>query len=79
MSSWDCHFHSFEWLIIAFQYQGADTIKNDGIYSRYFTEFRENGRYSLKVRAQARKNMARISLRQQNQALYIPGYIENGK
>ncbi|XP_053777202.1 calcium-activated chloride channel regulator 1-like [Desmodus rotundus] len=58
---------------------GADTIKNDGIYSRYFTEYRENGRYSLKVRAQARKNTARISLRQQNQALYIPGYIENGQ
>ncbi|XP_066232813.1 calcium-activated chloride channel regulator 1-like isoform X1 [Saccopteryx leptura] len=58
---------------------GADTVKNDGVYSRYFTDYHENGRYSLKVRAQARENMARISFRQrQNQALYVPGYIENG-
>ncbi|XP_053448784.1 calcium-activated chloride channel regulator 1-like isoform X2 [Nycticebus coucang] len=59
---------------------GADTVKNDGIYSRYFTDYHGNGRYSLKVRAQARENTARISLRQgQNKALYIPGYVENGK
>ncbi|XP_003784228.1 calcium-activated chloride channel regulator 1-like [Otolemur garnettii] len=59
---------------------GADTIKNDGIYSRYFTHYHGNGRYSLKVRAQARENAARISLRhRQNKALYIPGYVENGK
>ena len=65
---------------ITFQYQGADTVKNDGIYSRYFTDYHGNGRYSLKVHAQARNNMARLSLRQpQNKALYIPGYIENGK
>ncbi|XP_039111680.1 calcium-activated chloride channel regulator 1-like [Hyaena hyaena] len=59
---------------------GADTVKNDGIYSRYFTDFHGNGRYSLKVHAQAKKNTARLSLRQQqNKALYIPGYVENGK
>uniref|UniRef100_A0A8C9ABP5 Uncharacterized protein n=1 Tax=Prolemur simus TaxID=1328070 RepID=A0A8C9ABP5_PROSS len=59
---------------------GADTVKNDGIYSRYFTEYHGNGRYSLKVHAQARKNAARLNLRQrQNKALYIPGYVENGK
>ncbi|KAM6167937.1 calcium-activated chloride channel regulator 1-like [Erethizon dorsatum] len=58
---------------------GADTVKNDGIYSRYFTNYHGNGRYSLKVHAQARKNTARLSLRQQNKALYIPGYVENGK
>uniref|UniRef100_A0A8C9I5D6 Uncharacterized protein n=2 Tax=Piliocolobus tephrosceles TaxID=591936 RepID=A0A8C9I5D6_9PRIM len=57
---------------------GADTIKNDGIYSRYFTDYHGNGRYSLKVHAQARKNTARLS-QQQNKALYIPGYAENGK
>ncbi|XP_070642274.1 calcium-activated chloride channel regulator 1 isoform X2 [Bos indicus] len=57
---------------------GADTVKNDGIYSRYFTDYRGNGRYSLKVHAEARNNTARLSLRQpQNKALYIPGYIEN--
>ncbi|XP_007530032.2 calcium-activated chloride channel regulator 1-like [Erinaceus europaeus] len=58
---------------------GADTVKNDGIYSRYFTDYHGNGRYSLKVYAQARKNTARLSLRQQNRALYVPGYVENGK
>ncbi|KAM8951560.1 calcium-activated chloride channel regulator 1-like [Lycaon pictus] len=59
---------------------GADTVKNDGIYSRYFTDYHGNGRYSLKVHAQAKNNMARLSLRQQqNKALYIPGYVENGK
>ncbi|XP_057570051.1 calcium-activated chloride channel regulator 1 isoform X2 [Hippopotamus amphibius kiboko] len=59
---------------------GADTVKNDGIYSRYFIDYHGNGRYSLKVHAQARNNMARLSLRQrQNKALYIPGYVENGK
>nr|XP_019607312.1 PREDICTED: LOW QUALITY PROTEIN: epithelial chloride channel protein-like [Rhinolophus sinicus] len=58
---------------------GADIVKNDGIYSRYFTHYRGNGRYSLKVHAQARENKARLSLRRQNKALYIPGYIDNGK
>nr|XP_012321957.1 epithelial chloride channel protein-like [Aotus nancymaae] len=59
---------------------GADTVKNDGIYSRYFTDYDRNGRYSLKVHAQARKNTGRLSLRQQqNKALYIPGIVENGK
>ncbi|XP_066124836.1 calcium-activated chloride channel regulator 1-like [Saccopteryx bilineata] len=58
---------------------GADTVKNDGIYSRYFIDYHGNGRYSLKVRAQARKKMGRLSLRQRhNQALYVPGYTENG-
>lgn len=42
---------------------GADTLRNDGIYSRYFTEFHGNGRYSLKVSAQARKNITKLNLR----------------
>lgn len=80
INSWDCDFYSVGWLIITFQYQGADTVKNDGIYSRYFTDYHGNGRYSLKVFAQARKSTARLSSRQQqNKALYIPGYVENGK
>uniref|UniRef100_A0A8C9BZS8 Uncharacterized protein n=1 Tax=Phocoena sinus TaxID=42100 RepID=A0A8C9BZS8_PHOSS len=59
---------------------GTDTVKNDGIYSRYFTDYHGSGRYSLKGHAQERNNMARLSLRQQqNKALYIPGYVENGK
>ncbi|TKC45460.1 hypothetical protein EI555_021657, partial [Monodon monoceros] len=59
---------------------GTDTVKNDGIYSRYFTDCHGSGRYSLKGHAQERNNMAKLSLRQQqNKALYIPGYVENGK
>ncbi|XP_074077861.1 calcium-activated chloride channel regulator 1-like [Macrotis lagotis] len=59
---------------------GADTVKNDGIYSRYFTSYHENGRYSLKVRVQARKNTARLSMRPpQSRAMYVPGYIEHGE
>ncbi|NXK45407.1 CLCA1 regulator, partial [Chauna torquata] len=57
---------------------GADTFKNDGIYSRYFTSLKGNGRYSLKVSAQGRNTTLRLGLRQ-NRALYIPGYTENGK
>ncbi|XP_025913431.1 calcium-activated chloride channel regulator 1-like [Apteryx rowi] len=57
---------------------GADTIKNDGIYSRYFTSFQSGGRYSLKVNAHGRNTTVRLGLRQ-NRALYIPGYRENGK
>uniref|UniRef100_A0A8C2QKE4 Chloride channel accessory 3B n=1 Tax=Cricetulus griseus TaxID=10029 RepID=A0A8C2QKE4_CRIGR len=56
---------------------GADTLKNDGIYSRYFTEYHGNGRYSLKVNAQARKNTTKLNLKQPNKSLYVPGYIEN--
>ncbi|XP_043859043.1 calcium-activated chloride channel regulator 1-like [Dromiciops gliroides] len=59
---------------------GADTVKNDGIYSRYFTSYHENGRYSLKVRVQGRNNTARLSMRSpQSRAMYVPGYVENGK
>uniref|UniRef100_A0A2I3GPC7 Uncharacterized protein n=1 Tax=Nomascus leucogenys TaxID=61853 RepID=A0A2I3GPC7_NOMLE len=52
---------------------GADSVKNDGIYSRYFTHCHGNGRYSLKVLTQARKNTARLS-QQQNTALYTWQY-----
>ncbi|XP_032073794.1 calcium-activated chloride channel regulator 1-like [Thamnophis elegans] len=57
---------------------GADIIKNDGIYSRYFTSFKENGRYSIKVHVQGRDGTSRQT-RQRNHALYVPGYIENGE
>ncbi|KAM4642178.1 calcium-activated chloride channel regulator 1-like [Discoglossus pictus] len=56
---------------------GADIIKNDGTYSRYFTAFSGNGRYSLKVRVEGKKNRARLTL-PRSRAHYIPGYIENG-
>ncbi|POI31584.1 hypothetical protein CIB84_004665 [Bambusicola thoracicus] len=57
---------------------GADMTKNDGIYSRYFTTSSGDGRYSLKVSAQGRDQTIRLG-RRQNGALYVPGYIENGK
>ncbi|KAM4722891.1 calcium-activated chloride channel regulator 1-like [Rhinophrynus dorsalis] len=57
---------------------GADIIKNDGIYSRYFTSFSVNGRYSLKVRAEGKDSKIRLK-RPRNNALYVPGYIENGE
>uniref|UniRef100_A0A8C3GPJ7 Chloride channel accessory 1 n=1 Tax=Cairina moschata TaxID=8855 RepID=A0A8C3GPJ7_CAIMO len=57
---------------------GADTVKNDGVYSRYFTSLKGVGRYSLRVSAQGRNTTVRLGLRQ-NRALYVPGYIENGK
>ncbi|XP_014794441.1 PREDICTED: calcium-activated chloride channel regulator 4 [Calidris pugnax] len=56
---------------------GADTIKNDGIYSSYFTTLQGAGRYSVKVNARGSKR-ARFGLRQ-NRALYLPGYREHGK
>ncbi|KAG8436687.1 hypothetical protein GDO86_007686 [Hymenochirus boettgeri] len=57
---------------------GADIIKNDGVYSRYFTSFQVNGRYSLKVRVESRNGNGRLALRE-SRALYIPGFSENGK
>jgi len=53
-------------------------MKNDGIYSRYFTSLQGNGRYSLKVNARGTNTTTRLSLKQ-NRALSIPGYRENGK
>ncbi|XP_068098724.1 calcium-activated chloride channel regulator 1-like isoform X1 [Hyperolius riggenbachi] len=57
---------------------GADITKNDGIYSRYFTSFSANGRHSLKVRAVNTDNKSRLTA-PKNRALYIPGYVDNGK
>ncbi|KAM9244356.1 calcium-activated chloride channel regulator 4-like [Dugong dugon] len=59
---------------------GADSFKNDGVYSRYFIAYRENGRYSLKVQAQGGTNAVTRSLRYPlNKALYIPGWVVNGE
>uniref|UniRef100_A0A674IQ24 Calcium-activated chloride channel regulator 1-like n=1 Tax=Terrapene triunguis TaxID=2587831 RepID=A0A674IQ24_9SAUR len=57
---------------------GADITKNDGVYSKYFTSFRGNGRYNLKVRVQGKDKTVRLR-RRQSRALYVPGYIENGE
>ncbi|XP_033007553.1 calcium-activated chloride channel regulator 1-like [Lacerta agilis] len=56
---------------------GADIRKNDGIYSRYFISFTQNGRYNIKARVQGKDKAVRL-VRRQSQALYIPGFVENG-
>ncbi|KAM8930571.1 calcium-activated chloride channel regulator 1-like [Pelodytes ibericus] len=56
---------------------GADIVKDDGIYSRYFTGFQVNGRYSLKVRVEGVKNQSQLSI-PSSRALYIPGFEVNG-
>lgn len=64
----------------SFPCQGADAAKDDGVYSRYFTAYDTNGRYSVKVWALGGINAATQRLiPQQNGAMYIPGWIENGK
>ncbi|XP_066480667.1 calcium-activated chloride channel regulator 1-like [Tiliqua scincoides] len=54
---------------------GADILKHDGIYTRYFISFKGNGRYNLKVHVQGKEKAVR-RVRRQSQALYVPGYIE---
>ncbi|KAL1771984.1 calcium-activated chloride channel regulator 4 [Sigmodon hispidus] len=59
---------------------GPDAFKDDGVYSRYFTAYSENGRYSLKVRADGGTNSARRSLQlPSGRAAYIPGWVVNGE
>lgn len=59
---------------------GADIFKDDGVYSRYFTAYSENGRYSLKVRADGGANAVTRNLRHPpNRAAYIPGWVVDGK
>ncbi|XP_063796032.1 calcium-activated chloride channel regulator 1-like [Pseudophryne corroboree] len=56
---------------------GADILKNDGIYSKYFTDFSGNGRYNLKVRVESQGQGRNLGL-PKNQAIYLPGFVENG-
>ncbi|CAJ0940304.1 unnamed protein product [Ranitomeya imitator] len=55
---------------------GADVVKNDGIYSKYFFSYTGNGRYSLKVRVEGKDGSELVA--PTNRALYMPGYVENG-
>ncbi|XP_042853660.1 calcium-activated chloride channel regulator 2 isoform X3 [Panthera tigris] len=58
---------------------GADIIKNDGIYSRYFFSFAVNGSYSLKVHVSYSSNKSGLAHSVPgNRAMYVPGYIANG-
>ncbi|XP_008056511.1 calcium-activated chloride channel regulator 2 [Carlito syrichta] len=58
---------------------GADVIKNDGIYSRYFFSFAVNGRYSLKVHVSHSPSISTLAHSiPGSHAMYVPGYIANG-
>lgn len=59
---------------------GADATKNDGVYSRFFTAFDTNGRYSIKIWALGgvTADKQRV-LPQKNGAMYIDGWIEDGE
>ncbi|XP_063283431.1 calcium-activated chloride channel regulator 1-like [Pelobates fuscus] len=56
---------------------GADVAVNDGIYSRYFTAIKMNGKYSLKAFVEGKENKSRGAL-PRNPALYVPGFVING-
>ncbi|XP_069795199.1 calcium-activated chloride channel regulator 1-like isoform X2 [Narcine bancroftii] len=57
---------------------GADIVRNDGIYSKYFLNFHGSGRYSVKVRVQGIEGTTRITVRKRGQGMCLPGYSENG-
>ncbi|XP_007530035.1 calcium-activated chloride channel regulator 2 [Erinaceus europaeus] len=58
---------------------GADIIRNDGIYSRYFFFFATNGRYSLKVHVNYSPSTSTMaSSSPGSHAMYVPGYITHG-
>lgn len=57
-------------------YLGADAIRHDGIYSRYFIP-QETGRHNLKVKVENDDGKARFSFKRHSGALYIPGYVED--
>uniref|UniRef100_A0A8B9Q4W9 Chloride channel accessory 2 n=1 Tax=Apteryx owenii TaxID=8824 RepID=A0A8B9Q4W9_APTOW len=58
---------------------GSDIVKNDGIYSKYLFSFPGSGRYSLKVHVQANRTIIPQTAMPWSHAMYIPGYVENGK
>ncbi|XP_041063773.1 calcium-activated chloride channel regulator 1-like [Carcharodon carcharias] len=53
---------------------GADIVKNDGIYTKYFQNFNGHGRYSLKVHVHGKAATVKMAGKP---SLYIPGFIEN--
>ncbi|XP_051866650.1 calcium-activated chloride channel regulator 1-like [Pristis pectinata] len=57
---------------------GADTLRNDGVYSKYFLNTAEHGRYNFKVRVEGRERAAKMANRTDGNAMYIPGYTING-
>ncbi|XP_054996289.1 calcium-activated chloride channel regulator 4-like [Sorex araneus] len=58
---------------------GADSIKNDGVYSRYFMNYKDNGRYNLKVRVHGGATAKRSLRHPPNTAAFVPGWVVNGE
>ncbi|XP_012577611.1 PREDICTED: calcium-activated chloride channel regulator 4-like [Condylura cristata] len=58
---------------------GADAFKNDGVYSKYFTAYSENGKYNLKIRVNAGTSATRSFRHHSTRAAFIPGWVVNGK
>ncbi|KAL1772707.1 calcium-activated chloride channel regulator 2 [Sigmodon hispidus] len=57
---------------------GADVIKKDGIYSRYFFSFAVSGRYSLTVHVHQAPSIITLAHSVPgSHAMYVPGYITN--
>ncbi|XP_046718336.1 calcium-activated chloride channel regulator 1-like [Silurus meridionalis] len=56
---------------------GCDVFRDDGIYSRYFTELR-CGKYSLKVKVEYQHGADQFSFYRHSGALYVPGYVVDG-
>ncbi|XP_006984807.1 calcium-activated chloride channel regulator 2 isoform X2 [Peromyscus maniculatus bairdii] len=57
---------------------GADVIKRDGIYSRYFFSFAVSGRYSLTVHVHHSPSISTLDHSVPgSHAMYVPGYIAN--
>ena len=52
---------------------GADITKNDGVYSRYFTEFTEKGFYGIKISVV--NNGTAIVLRHNGASRAIPNIL----
>jgi len=63
---------------VLYGFTGADAFKDDGVYSRYFTQM-TNGRSSLKVRVTNQDEQARFTFQKRGGAPYVPGYVVNGK
>ncbi|XP_051869142.1 calcium-activated chloride channel regulator 1-like [Pristis pectinata] len=57
---------------------GADIIRNDGVYSKYFLRFNGAGRYSVKVHVQGKERITRMAVRRGGRALTTSQYTENG-
>ncbi|XP_075143320.1 calcium-activated chloride channel regulator 1-like [Leptodactylus fuscus] len=57
---------------------GADIVKDDGIYSKYFFRFSVSGRYGLKARVTCDESECRLT-HLKNRVFALPGFVENGK